>query len=435
MASRRRGGRASAKRKASARAAAKRASARRAEKKSDRRGAYLASGGSRADRIKSRTATGGTSTGRESGIAAANKYDRNKKEKSLQQSVGSLDRRVEKALKEGNTDLAKDLRSRQNKFVKQLALERVRKTPGGTIQGNIRTSSGDPLLTTRGFDEFQRTVDQDFLDPTRKLRNLYPDDFAKMYPITNVISKPLGIRAIESAFGIKRKPTPYNLEEMPGVRYPLDIDFGAGEGEPFFGGRSRDPNFDSYPYIAPVEPVTISDLEDDLSTDFSQTKDTLEDLGIDENQILPVQDDPDTDIIEKDSNDGSAIQQYYRQIEENKKAFPGFYENRSPFFLPDDEKAKLNAQAANALEAGSDRTYGMQFSDEDLANIGINRATFERDYDTPLVQKAINDYLEQQALASINQDTPAYAQGFELPFEVADKDPLPSLFNLFGQND
>jgi len=435
MASRRRGGRASAKRKASARAAAKRASARRAEKKSDRRGAYLASGGSRADRIKSRTATGGTSTGRESGIAAANKYDRNKKEKSLQQSVGSLDRRVEKALKEGNTDLAKDLRSRQNKFVKQLALERVRKTPGGTIQGNIRTSSGDPLLTTRGFDEFQRTVDQDFLDPTRKLRNLYPDDFAEMYPITNVISKPLGIRAIESAFGIKRKPTPYNLEEMPGVRYPLDIDFGAGEGEPFFGGRSRDPNFDSYPYIAPVEPVTISDLEDDLSTDFSQTKDTLEDLGIDENQILPVQDDPDTDIIEKDSNDGSAIQQYYRQIEENKKAFPGFYENRSPFFLPDDEKAKLNAQAANALEAGSDRTYGMQFSDEDLANIGINRATFERDYDTPLVQKAINDYLEQQALASINQDTPAYAQGFELPFEVADKDPLPSLFNLFGQND
>ena len=435
MASRRRGGRASAKRKASARAAAKRASARRAEKKSDRRGAYLASGGSRADRIKSRTATGGTSTGRESGIAAANKYDRNKKEKSLQQSIGSLDRRVEKALKEGNTDLAKDLRSRQNKFVKQLALERVRKTPGGTIQGNIRTSSGDPLLTTRGFDEFQRTVDQDFLDPTRKLRNLYPDDFAKMYPITNVISKPLGIRAIESAFGIKRKPTPYNLEEMPGVRYPLDIDFGAGEGEPFFGGRSRDPNFDSYPYIAPVEPVTISDLEDDLSTDFSQTKDTLEDLGIDENQILPVQDDPDTDIIEKDSNDGSAIQQYYRQIEENKKAFPGFYENRSPFFLPDDEKAKLNAQAANALEAGSDRTYGMQFSDEDLANIGINRATFERDYDTPLVQKAINDYLEQQALASINQDTPAYAQGFELPFEVADKDPLPSLFNLFGQND
>jgi len=435
MASKRRGGRASAKRKASARAAAKRASARRAEKKSDRRGAYLASGGSRADRIKSRTATGGTSTGRESGIAAANKYDRNKKEKSLQQSVGSLDRRVEKALKEGNTDLAKDLRSRQNKFVKQLALERVRKTPGGTIQGNIRTSSGDPLLTTRGFDEFQRTVDQDFLDPTRKLRNLYPDDFAKMYPITNVISKPLGIRAIESAFGIKRKPTPYNLEEMPGVRYPLDIDFGAGEGEPFFGGRSRDPNFDSYPYIAPVEPVTISDLEDDLSTDFSQTKDTLEDLGIDENQILPVQDDPDTDIIEKDSNDGSAIQQYYRQIEENKKAFPGFYENRSPFFLPDDEKAKLNAQAANALEAGSDRTYGMQFSDEDLANIGINRATFERDYDTPLVQKAINDYLEQQALASINQDTPAYAQGFELPFEVADKDPLPSLFNLFGQND
>jgi hypothetical protein len=229
MASKRRGGRASAKR---ARAAA--SARRRADERAgiDRRGAYLASGGSRADRIKSRTATGGTSTGRESGIAAANKYDRSKKEKSLQQSLGSLDRRVEKALEEGNTDLAKDLRSRQNKFAKELGLERAKNISGGTIQGNVRTSSGAPLLTTRGFDEFQRTVDQDFLDPTRKLRNLYPDDFAKMYPITNIISKPLGIRAIESALGIERKPTPYNLEEMPGIRYPLDIGFGAGEGEP-----------------------------------------------------------------------------------------------------------------------------------------------------------------------------------------------------------
>ena len=50
--------------------------------------------------------TGGSSTGRESGIAASQKTN---KIKSLEQSVGSLDRRIENALKDGNTDLAKDL--------------------------------------------------------------------------------------------------------------------------------------------------------------------------------------------------------------------------------------------------------------------------------------------------------------------------------------
>ena len=433
MASKRRGGRASAKRQATARRAAKRRAANKAKANqiAERNRDFARSGGNRGPDVRSEGMTG-----RDKGIMAASSGGRNKQIKNIEQSVGSLDRRVEKALADGNTDLAKDLRSRQNKFVKELGLARAHQAMINAAPLNLkdkikkRIKANPNFLSTTGFDVFQNTVDQDFKDPTRKLQNLYPDQFGTMYPITNVLNKgPLAFRGIQAALGNKeRKKIPYNLEDMPGVRYPLD------QG-PFFGGRSRDPNFDSYPYIAPVEPVTISDLEDDLSTDFSQTKDTLEDLGIDENQILPVQDDPDTDIIEKDSNDGSAIQQYYRQIEENKKAFPGFYENRSPFFLPDDEKAKLNAQAANALEAGSDRTYGMQFSDEDLANIGINRATFERDYDTPLVQKAINDYLEQQALASINQDTPAYAQGFELPFEVADKDPLPSYFNLFGQND
>ena len=110
-------------------------------------------------------------TGRDAaarGIATANR------EKNLQQSVGSLDRRVEKALKEGNTGLAKDLRSRQNKFVRELAYERARKTPGGTIKG-ARTSGGNPILTSKGFDVFQQTRDQDFIDPTRKLQNIYPD--------------------------------------------------------------------------------------------------------------------------------------------------------------------------------------------------------------------------------------------------------------------
>tara|TARA_R100000900_G_scaffold477_1_gene652 strand:+ start:2446 stop:3699 length:1254 start_codon:yes stop_codon:yes gene_type:complete len=264
MASKRRGGRASAKRQASA---------RRAKSRRDARGAtargIAASGRNKKNKNR---ATGGTSTGRESGIAAANTYNRDKKEKSLQQSVGSLDRRVEKALADGNTALAKDLRSRQKNFVKDLAYERARKTPGGIMQGNVRTSDGRRPLTSAGFDVFQETIDQDFIDPTRKLQNRRDGNYKTMYPISAGIQKGLpSARILKKFFGQEEKDIPYNLDDMPGVRYPLDTGFGAGEGEPFFGGRSRDPDFDSYPYIAPVEPVTISDLEDDKSVPFETT--------------------------------------------------------------------------------------------------------------------------------------------------------------------
>ena len=264
MASKRRGGRASAKRQASA---------RRAKSRRDARGAtargIAASGRNKKNKNR---ATGGTSTGRESGIAAANTYNRDKKEKSLQQSVGSLDRRVEKALADGNTALAKDLRSRQKNFVKDLAYERARKTPGGIMQGNVRTSDGRRPLTSAGFDVFQETIDQDFIDPTRKLQNRRDGNYKTMYPISAGIQKGLpSARILKKFFDQEEKDIPYNLDDMPGVRYPLDTGFGAGEGEPFFGGRSRDPDFDSYPYIAPVEPVTISDLEDDKSVPFETT--------------------------------------------------------------------------------------------------------------------------------------------------------------------
>ena len=134
MASKRRGGRASAKRQATARRVAKKRTANRAKANqiAERNRDRARSGGNRGADIR----TGGESTGRERGIAAANTYNRDKKEKSLQQSVGSLDRRVEKALADGNTALAKDLRSRQKNFVKDLAYERARKTPGGIIQGS-----------------------------------------------------------------------------------------------------------------------------------------------------------------------------------------------------------------------------------------------------------------------------------------------------------
>ena len=416
MASKRRGGRASAKR---ARTAA--SARRRAEERAgiDRRGAFLSS---KNKRSKPQYLTGRDAAA--SGIATANK------EKKLQQSVGSLDRRVEKALAEGNTDLAKDLRSRQNKFVKDLAMERARKVPGGIVQGNVRTSSGAPLLTTKGFNEFQRTVDQDFIDPTRKLQNLYSDQFGKMYPITNVLQKgPLAFQGIQAALGDKeRKQIPYNLEDMPGVRYPLDAvpvrtrsDRQSPLDEDPFTISDRQPQFGDDDLVsAPIIPVSEEDLIDQ---------------GIDPNFILPVEDDPTTDIIEQDSNVGSALQQAYIQQEKMKEKYMKNRKTFNPFMLPDDAKEELNKAAANALAEGEERTYGVQLTDEDLANIGINRAYYNMNFDTPIVQKQVTKYLEDQARKSIEEDTPAYGQGFELPFEVASDKPIPSFFNLFGQND
>ncbi len=389
------------------------------EKKTDRRGAYVASKNRR--RSKPQYLTGRSAAA--SGIATANR------EKNLQQSVGSLDRRVDKALADGNTDLAKDLRSRQNKFVKQLGLERARKIGGGTIQGNVRTSSGAPLLTTRGFNEFQNTVDQDFLDPTRKLQNLYPDQYGKMYPITNILQGgPLAIRGIRAALGKEKKQIPYNLEDMPSVRYPLDAvpvrtrsDRQGAFDEPDMTLSDRQPQFGDDDLVpAPIIPVSEEDLIDQ---------------GIDPKFILPVEDDPTTDIIEQDSNVGSALQQAYIQQEKMKEKYMPDRKTFNPFMLPEDAKEELNKVAEDALAKGERRTYGVQLTDADLANIGINRAYYNMNFDTPIVQRQVTKYLEDRARESIEEDTPAYGQGFELPFEVASDKPIPSFFNLFGQND
>ena len=155
--------------------------------------------------------------------AGARRASQGTTQRDLQQSVGSLDRRVQNALNQGNTALAKDLRSRQNKFVKDLAMKRASRVPGGTIQGNVRMSGGNPILTSKGFDAFQRTVDQDFLDPTRKLQNEFPDQYQKMYPIASRLQAgPPTVQAIKGMFGMKDKPIPYSQPNMPGVRYPLD---------------------------------------------------------------------------------------------------------------------------------------------------------------------------------------------------------------------
>ena len=215
----RRGGKASAKRQASANRARRRASQRRADQ--NRGIAAARTSGAR------RRSEPQYLTGRD---AAARRASQGTTQRDLQQSIGSLDRRVENALKQGNTALAKDLRSRQNKFVKDLATKRAQESMLSSaplsqrdkIKKRIKANP-NVIVGQDAFDVFQETIDQDFIDPTRKLQNEFPDQFREMYPFTSAIQGGLpAVRLAKQAFGIDDKPIPYNLPDMPGVRYPLD---------------------------------------------------------------------------------------------------------------------------------------------------------------------------------------------------------------------
>lgn len=177
-------------------------------------------------------------------------YGKSFKQKSdnLKQSIGSLDRRINNAVKSGNVDQAKDLRSRQNNFVQNLADTAVREAaspyggndPELTIQGNVRTSSGGPLLTTKGGQLRQSVIDRDFLNPTRRLQNEFPAEMKKMYPISQAAQQgPFAVQAIKKMFGIEDKPIPYSGDGiMPALRYPLDEqNMAAAEGADIFSNE------------------------------------------------------------------------------------------------------------------------------------------------------------------------------------------------------
>lgn len=177
-------------------------------------------------------------------------YGKSFKQKSdnLKQSIGSLDRRINNAVKSGNVDQAKDLRSRQNNFVQNLADTAVREAaspyggndPELTIQGNVRTSSGGPLLTTKGGQLRQSVIDRDFLNPTRRLQNEFPAEMKKMYPISQAAQGgPFALQAIKKMFGIEDKPIPYSGDGiMPALRYPLDEqNMAAAEGADIFSNE------------------------------------------------------------------------------------------------------------------------------------------------------------------------------------------------------
>tara|TARA_Y100000593_G_scaffold49453_1_gene93140 strand:- start:6320 stop:7498 length:1179 start_codon:yes stop_codon:yes gene_type:complete len=176
---------------------------------------------------------------REKAIATAATKSKSDRIKDIEQGVGSLDRRINKAIKGGDTSLAKDLRSRENKLTTKLGIERALQLDGGVVRSKdgkiIRTSTGQPILTSKGRTIFDQTKDQDFIDPTRRLKNLYPKEFGKMYPIQTGLER--GIKLLMKDF--KKRNIPYSNPLMPAQRYPLqNIDP--------FAGKSFDPNVGRY---------------------------------------------------------------------------------------------------------------------------------------------------------------------------------------------
>ena len=149
---------------------------------------------------------------------------------SLQQSIGSLDRRIQEALKGGSTDLAKDLRKRQKKFVKQLGLKTAQDAMLSQAplsmkdQIRERIKANPNLLTTTGMDAYQGIMDQDFINPTIDLQNKFPKQYKKMYPLEAYLqSGGPTISGIKSIFGIDDKPIPFRGDGiLPRDRYPLD---------------------------------------------------------------------------------------------------------------------------------------------------------------------------------------------------------------------
>jgi len=206
----------------------------------------------------------------------------------IEQSVGSLDRRINTALEKGDTGLAKDLRSRQNKFTTKLGLERA--IEGGGVlrdkEGRIVRSSrtGQPVMTSGGREIFGQTKDMDFIDPTRRIQNVGGKAYGQMYPISNAMQRGLpaltnlvpGLGTIKNiaksalspfkdagrdlrtmAGDVTGRPfkglgedlsnlfdkrdIPYTDPMMPGERYPLDEiikEQTITEEEPFYGGQS-----------------------------------------------------------------------------------------------------------------------------------------------------------------------------------------------------
>jgi hypothetical protein len=224
-------------------------------------------------------------------IQAQAKKTRQDKSNELKESIGSLDRRVQKALRSGDTDQAKDLRSRQNKFTTKLGLNEAIRTGGVLRQGGpdgkiVRSSTtGQPIMTSKGHDIFRETKDKYYIDPTRNLQNTNPKAYAQMYPAANLLQKgPMVVQGLKSLFEKKKLPIPYASPEtqgLPGTEFPLGYAEALGTPEAYnFGNGINDTLANSVDGTAPIN-VNAAGL--DLSDGY-QVMDAGSDTGIGDNQ-------------------------------------------------------------------------------------------------------------------------------------------------------
>jgi len=379
-------------------------------------------------------------TGRD---AAARTASKGNTQNSLQQSVGSLDRRIKTALQKGDTDKVKDLRSRQKKFVKKLGYKRAEKSGGvlRTSDGKImRTSDGSPMLTGPGLDVFQETMDQDYIDPTRQIQNEYPEAYSEMYPVASQLQQGLpGVRFAKEFFDMDEKKIPYNLEDMPGVRYPLDpvaVRTRSNRQSPLdedpFTISDRQPGLDfEKPTLPGKDEVTDKDRQAAI------------DRGIDPNFIFSLPDDPETPIVESDLNTGTALQ--LAEAANTQGTLSDLVEqatnqknlNVSPnvFALPKQVKENLNQQADVNKKEYEIETYGKEITSDDLKKAGINEAFYNQKFSTPIIQQQLfkSGVIEEKDVqAPIVKDVKA-AQSGNLPGQIAAA-PLDLLGFLTGAN-
>ena len=383
-----------------------------------------------ASRRKADVRKGGESTGREAGIAAANKYIPKKKQTSLEQSVGSLDRRINTALQKGNTALAKDLRSKKKGFVKKLGLSRAHDaminaaplSKRDQIKKQIKANPN--MLNTTGKEIFDETMDMDFLDPTRQLQNEYPEAYADMYPISNQLQKGLpGVRFAKEALGLDKKKIPYTDPDMPGVRYPLDITFGAGEGATPITTRSdRQSPLDEKPFTISDRQPGI-DFIPEVRTVTEKDKQAAIDRGISPEFIFSLPDDPRTELIESDLNTGSALQlAEAANVQDTLSDLvrPEFTSS-NVFALPEQVKENLNKDAKENVKTYEIETYGKEITSDDLAKAGVNEAYYNMNFDTPIIQKQLFEsgvIKEKDVQAPIVKDVEA-AQSGNLAGQIA----------------
>ena len=309
----------------------------------------------------------------------------------IEQSVGSLDRRTNKAIEAGNLDQAKDLRSRQNKFTTKLGLERAIES-GGVLRDSsgriVRSSTtGQPVMTGAGHDIFRETKDMDFIDPTRRIQNVGGKAYGEMYPISNYLQKgPAVVQGLKSLFDRgKKRDIPYTDPMMPGQRYPLDEII--TEEEPFFGGRSKDPNYEQ-PYLSYPgynEEVKITDLGEVGPDPYG----ILESQGIDENFISPGGEVGNTALqLAYQDEAEAALQKNLASHLDSEGRYTDKLPN--PFFYDEQQKIKLREEAIQ------NQTPLTEAQIKTLEDKGVSRH-FDHLYpDTPLTKQTLSDVVDRE---------------------------------------